>query len=50
MDANINIEEIVKQVLAGMTGQAPAAAAAPHGKRKHSENCSCGNADRTGTF
>ena len=29
MDANnINIEEIVKQVLAGMTGQAPAAPAA----------------------
>lgn len=28
MDANINIEEIVKQVLAGMTGNTPAAASA----------------------
>ena len=26
---NVNIEEIVKQVLSGMTGNAPAAAAAP---------------------
>ena len=39
---NVNIEEIVKQVLAGMTGNAPAAAAAasapaaPAGT--HSEN------------
>ena len=26
---NVNIEEIVKQVLSGMTGNAPAASAAP---------------------
>ena len=26
---NVNIEEIVKQVLSGMTGNAPAAASAP---------------------
>ena len=50
---NINIEEIVKQVLSGMTGNAPAAAPAaqaPAAGGANPENRQSSNADSIGTL
>ncbi len=49
MDMNsVNIEEIVKQVLAGMSGNASAASkAAPAASRLHSEDRKGRHVDRT---
>ena len=52
---NVNIEEIVKQVLSGMTGNAPAAAASSKrsgcsGRKHNPEKSKSSNDDREETF
>lgn len=51
---NVNIEEIVKQVLSGMTGRSGSGSSFRTGssgsKRRNSENCKSCNDDREKTF